>query len=200
MIISPHILGGVNSCLQSENFGTTWGGGNQPTITADTDVAPDGLTTADKLDDTTTGFQRMEQTITVPNNGLSHCFSVFIKKTTSDTHRAGISIILSGGTSLRGDFTLNTNNGVMTARSIAGQNSAGFGFEETANYYRFYSAVMNNSSGNTSLILAVFPAIATSDTGSWAGSPTGFKIFWGMQVNPGIAPVTYAKTTTVAVP
>ena len=87
----------TNPLLQSQNFGTTWGGGSSTTITTNTTVAPDGTTAADTISDgTTLDFHRVSQTYTNLAAG-AFSTSVFAKAGTGrylqiiDDHVAGAS-------------------------------------------------------------------------------------------------------------
>ena len=106
----------TNLCLQSEDFETTWSNNQTVTITANSTVAPDGNTTADTLDDTAGGsFRRMEQSFTVADDNATYTFSFYMLKTTSDSNRAAISFLLTGGTTIRGDITINTHHNKSSA-------------------------------------------------------------------------------------
>lgn len=72
----------TNLLAYSEQFDTVWSNSNF-TVTANAAVAPDGTTTADKLQATSTAACLMYRTIAVA--GTSATFSVYVKKGSGDT-------------------------------------------------------------------------------------------------------------------
>jgi len=186
----------TNLCLQSEAFGTTWTDIATPVVTSNTDVAPDGATTADTItDDNAAAFEGRQQVFTVANDSLPHVFFIFVKKTTAATNTFGFNLSLSGGTGVASTPRLNTNSGVV---------SSGFDTQaiSVGNYWLFVSRVTNNTTGNTTLTLSVYPASGTnsgSNPGADDVAAQGSAVVWGAQLEKAAFRSSYIKTTTAAV-
>jgi hypothetical protein len=185
----------TNLCLRSEEFDHgTWTG--LATVTANTDVAPDGTTTADTLtDDDAAAFEFKIQTFTVANDSLTHVIAIFVKKTTAATNTFGLNIALSGGTGVSAFPRLNTNSGLLAGAAAAQVFSVG-------NYWLLICPITNNTTGNTSLSVQVFPATGTnsgSNPGTDNVAATGSAVVWGAQVEKAPCRSSYLKTVASAV-
>jgi len=71
----------TNICLQSENFGTTWAAGGCA-VSVNTDVSPDGSTTADRVNITNGGGHFLAQNIAVTAS-TAYTFSFWVKRGTA---------------------------------------------------------------------------------------------------------------------
>jgi hypothetical protein len=71
----------TNICLQSENFGTTWAAGGCA-VSVNTDVAPDGNTTADSVNITNAAGHFLAQSIAV-SASTAYTFSFWVKRGTA---------------------------------------------------------------------------------------------------------------------
>jgi hypothetical protein len=71
----------TNSILQSENFGTTWAAGGCA-VSVNTDVAPDGNTTADSVNITNAGGHFLVQNIAA-SASTAYTFSFWVKRGTA---------------------------------------------------------------------------------------------------------------------
>lgn len=75
--------GATNKCLQSETLGTTWTTLNSPTLSADVQAAPDGVTDADRIAYAAGGGAgQVRQTFTAAaiTSSVPACVSVFLRK------------------------------------------------------------------------------------------------------------------------
>ena len=113
-----------NLLLQSQDFTTSWT--NSATVeTADTDVAPDGTTTADTLAPTaTTGFHGINQ-VNASTTGTTRTFSLFAKKGTTDF----VQLYFNADSNVFANFNLNAGTvGTVGSASTATITSVGSGW------------------------------------------------------------------------
>ncbi|UCH46492.1 MAG: hypothetical protein JSU95_10190 [Betaproteobacteria bacterium] len=185
-----------NICLRSEDFATTWTNVGTPTLAANSTVAPDGNTTASTItDSSTTAIQGKRQTITIANDGLKHTASIFIAKTVgAPTNFPLINLRLSGGTVVDMYLSINTTTGQILASSAANASII-----EYPSFWRIALSATNNTSGNTSLLLSIYPAGNSTLSIAVNTAATGSAVFWGAQVEKKDVCTSYVKTTTAAV-
>ncbi len=189
----------TNLLLQSEDFSTTWvdSAVTPVGISTNTTVAPDGNTTADTLtDDSAVNFEGLEQTITVANNSTPWTATVYIKKDSDETRFPELQIKLTGGTLQRVNVSLNTSTGAILERSSTGTTVVSV--QDAGDYWRLRVTVDNNTTGNVTLEVFLFPA-AGSTLGTIVASATGSIIAWGVQLENAGHPLSYISTTTAAV-
>ena len=189
----------TNLCLQSEDFGTTWAdsGGSPIGISTNTTVAPDGNTTADTLtDDSALNWEALKQTFTVANDSTAWTATVYIKKDSDETRFPELQIHLTGGTLQRVNVSLNTSTGAILERASTGATVVSV--QDAGDYWRLRVTVDNNTTGNVTLEIELFPA-AGSTLGTITASATGSIIVSGAQLENAASPSSYIKTTTAAV-
>jgi len=160
------------------------------TVSADTTAAPDGTTTANKLqEDTSTGIHYMSGVASI-TAGQSVVFSAFIKAGERSRGQLQIAAAVDGVNAL---FDLSAKT--VTLQTFGASSSATTGLIECPNgWFRVWvKAVINGSS--TSVNCRVYTATtSTSYTGS-AGS--GFYV-WGLQSEVGGIVTSLIPTTTAA--
>lgn len=185
----------VNLLLQSEAFSTSpWSNLGLPTITTNTDIAPDGKQTADTINDSSTGsFWGVNQTISV-TSGATYTFSIYIKKTfVSPTSYPLIQIQV--GASNYSALIFNTFNGsisVATGGSYVAPSS--YQSVEISGYWRVsITAVINTSSPQ----MQFYPA-GSSDGSTISAAATGSAVVWGAQLEASSTVGTYVSTTNAA--
>jgi len=93
LLVEP---GATNQILRSQEFNTVWAVADGATVTADSAVSPDGATTADTINLSTTASSRVQQSSLSLANSTTYTLSVFLKN-----------IALVGGET----FQLRLNNG-----------------------------------------------------------------------------------------
>jgi hypothetical protein len=165
------------------------------TVTANTNVAPNGTLTADTLTDSNPAayLEVRSSLITIVAN-RTHTASYFIKKTTGAlTHYAGIAVLLSGGTTRVDYGIINTTNGTVVRDASSNVNSASYSIEDSGDYWRVICTFTDNQS-NTSFRLILYPAISVNGT-SISDTATGSNVFWGAQLVEGTSALDYFPTT-----
>ncbi len=167
----------TNLLLRSEDFTTSWGAVST-TVTANTDVSPDGTTNADTLTPSTTSSY-VWQNATFTGDGDKAC-SVFLKAGTSTTTR----LILRDTTATvnRGSvditWTAGVPSGVATVGTLQGIDSFGSG------WYR---------------VRMLATGVVAANTNQFRFSPdpiagTGTSIMWGAQTENGAFATSYIPT------
>ena len=182
-----------NLLVRSEDFTVTASWANTGTTdTANTDVAPDGTTTADTLtalNDSVSGNARIEQETPVVN-GLPYTFSVFVKNGTIDyvqlfypSSRFGANAYANFD--LTGSGALGTVGASATATITASTNG----------FFRISITATCTSSGTGSSLIQMID----SPTAARAASITRTgqtAILWGAQLEQRSAVTAYTATTT----
>jgi hypothetical protein len=183
----------TNLCLQSEDITTTWSPTNA-TLTANATTAPDGNTTADKLNDNSsggTGSVRITQSITV-SAGTKYTASVFLKadqlafaQLNADSYDGGAGGYQYFG--LSGDGTLGT--------AISLDDSSITKYPD--GWYRC-SITWTQGAADTSFNFRIWVADSISNiTVDRDGTSSIFV--WGAQVEEGPIATSYIPTTTASV-
>lgn len=141
----------------SERF-DRWTAASGLTVTADTTAAPNGEVIAQTLTDPGASLSSAEQTITVANDSLVHVSSIYVLKTAGGTAPTfGVTMALSGGTPVTTNARINTDTGAQQYGSNA---NTTIEVSSAGTWYRIDVVVTNNTSGNTTLTLDVYPAAA----------------------------------------
>jgi len=189
----PTSLVTQNLILQSQDLrvsrdvpGAPWTNVGDIVVGPSTVLCPDGSTSAYVLtDNSTSQFQGIQQNITVANNSQTYTASVFILKTTGVSQSVGLNLGLIGGTAVNNYPRIDTTAGTVISgtATISSYNNL---------WWRIQAPITNNSSGNTTLQLQLYPAV-------FATTATGSATFFGAQWNTGATALPYTQTTTAAV-
>ncbi|WP_299077117.1 hypothetical protein [uncultured Paraglaciecola sp.] len=167
------------------------------TVTDNTDTAPDGTTTADTIeDDNAAGFENLVDANTIPDDSLDYTFSIFVLKDSDETRFPELRLALQGGTSQYRYFQFNTATGATSSTGSAGTST--YTVEDYGLYWRVIVTVTNNSSGNTSALWTLYPAISMSLGSGSNLAATGSIIIWGAQLEQSSVPTSYIHTPSTA--
>jgi len=190
-----------NTCLQSEDFNTTW---TKSTAAVDTNqtTAPDGNSTADYLKSASASAvtQLVLQTITVTGS-QTHSFGVFAKADTVTY----LALYFDTGSTNKAYVNVNLSDGTVEASGVAG---SGFTLVSTAitpypNGWYHINMVATGDSGTSARMLIVL-----LDAASKASAPTPTPTItigegcyiWGAQCEENASfGTSYIPTTTAAV-
>jgi hypothetical protein len=176
----------TNLLLRSEEFdNASWSKAAGVTVTANTDVAPDGTTTADTV---TSGGNQVNQGVACLQNTV-YTDSIFIKKTVGATYQPGMYLLFSGGTLVVYAVRLDTDAGVATAVSVAGYTApSSFSVADAGSYWRL--SISGNSNNNTTADLRLYPNLTAG-----GGVGPGSQVVWGAQLEEGSTPSSYIPTS-----
>ena len=166
-----------NLVTYSEDFATSWIN-VASTDTTNTEVAPDGTTTADTIIETTAdSTHRISQTVSLL--ATDYVFSVFLKKGTGATAPDWIQLGMTGGNSAYVNFDL--TNGVVGNSGFGGTGSI---VSVGSGWYRCIVTFTVISASN------VTPSIVFTNNNnsagrfpSYVGSTTSDVFAWGAQLN-----------------
>lgn len=184
----------TNLLLQSEDIGTTWTNiGTTESLNATT--APDGTSTADKLqEDNTNGTHAITQDVSKAASALTYTFSWYAKA----AERSWVRLLASNGANFVSVF-YNLSTGV-----VGTQSTTGFTIDSTPQitdegngWYR--CSVVFTSDTGTSLALRAYVQTADNEGTSYQGT-TGSGIYlWGAQLEQASYLTSYIPTTTATV-
>lgn len=167
---------------------SVWAGA--ATVNANTDVAPNGATTADTVTDPGAGWYERYIPSMACAGSTDYAASIFIKKTTSASSFPGISLNVIGGSIADAKATCNTDTGAITPRT--GFIPDDYGVEDVGDYWRFW--VMHNSTTGTALTFLLYPAVNADASATWTDTVGGSVVAWGGQVEAGSVPTPYIYT------
>ncbi len=186
----------TNVCLRSEEIdnNTSWASVNTPGITANDATAPDGATTADRINDDDAGlFEGRQQDITVTDDSTAWTTSVFVQAGTSPSI-IGVLMQFTGGTGVNYNMHVDAEAG--TAAAETGSSPTDVGIEAWGDgWFRAWVTGSNNGTGNTGLRVVLEPARAATLGGSASTAETGDALFWGVQVENAASMSAYIATT-----
>ena len=182
----------VNLLTYSEQFDNAIWIKSAVTVTANTDTAPDGTLTADKIIPAvaSVAFKELQQNVTI-SASTSYTFSCYVKA-------AGYQYIqIIGSGAVFGTFNVNydLSNGTetafvagtstITARSIT---AAGNG------WYRVSVTALSLSAASGRMTINVIPAATSTRGVIWASDGTSGILQWGAQLEAGAFATSYIPT------
>jgi hypothetical protein len=175
-----------NLVLQSQDFTTTWAA-VATTVTANTEVAPNGTTTADTITGTggasqTRGIQQSVNSV----SGASYTFSFFAKKGTNNFIQLRFGV---GFGAQAVNFDLDAGVLGSTYNTITGS------IQSVGNdWYRCIGSVTASSSSSTAVQIYL---ITAANAGNGEANTLSTTVFlWGAQLEQRSAVTAYTPTTT----
>jgi len=190
-----------NLVLQSQDLTTTWAATNV-TVTANTQAAPDGTTTAETLDDDLTNGAHDVSQVVVTTSGLTYTLSAFLKNGTRQ-----FAILACSGSTISyasAKFDLSAGTLGSTAGSGTGWSVVSSSITSVGNsWYRCtITFVVGTTTGN-----GVRIGMGTDGT-TFTASQRGLEVYtgtdatifaWGAQLEQRSAVTAYTPTTTQAI-
>lgn len=188
----------TNLLTYSEQFdNAAWTKSNANiTVTANAAVSPDGATTADRLVISTGGTDsRVTASATVANDSTIYTASVYVKRYSTESEFR-FDLRLTGGTTAKNyAYYLQWSTLVVAAVSGGDAGLATSVVDVGNGWYRVSVTGANNSTGNTSVSLHMFP----SSTGGGTAIAAGSVYAWGAQLEARFFATSYIATTTAQV-
>ena len=184
----------TNLLLRSEEFDNASWVKSSSTATANSAVAPDGLTTADTLVEVAaTAEHSFGQTFSVVS-GTTYTFSVFAKSTgASRALKMRLTTTAwNGGVNNQVDFNLTTGSGTVQSGTPT------FTAQQLNNgWWRFSITSTATATGTPGGNLHITQSVGGPI--SYAGDGTSGIFLWGAQLEAGAFPTSYIPTTTATV-
>ena len=116
--------------------------------------------------------------------------SVFVKKTSGATSFPGLYLGAENGTNKLAAYTINTNTGVITAKSDNSLANIGGQIESKGNFWKASLWATDNGS-NTVVVWAVFAAVNTDASAAWAAAAQGSCVIANGKLTTGSIPSSY---------
>jgi hypothetical protein len=186
--------GGRRNLLESTHDLTVWANSGGDGITkVRNETGIDGVAnTATTLTDDFPAFEGTSKSVTVANDSSPYTVSVHVKKTTSASNFPGVSLSFAGGTTLTYQVTIDTDNGAAADRGSADAVS-GITVTDEGDFWRVSYSGANNSTGNTTASIIIYPAVTTTYGAAWSGAATGSAVFDAPQLEAGSSATAYQK-------
>jgi hypothetical protein len=163
-------------------------------LTSNTDVAPDGTTTASTFNDNTNNFMDLRRGSFTITANVDYTLSVFIKKTAGAlTHYPGLGVSLGGGFATAYAI-LNSTTGDVNLADVVGGTFSG----KSTDWGDYWRLELTMNSIYTSALLLIYPALSSNGT-TLNSNAQGTNVFWQVQFELGSEASPPIYTTASAV-
>jgi len=188
----------TNLCLQSNAFTTTWTTSGTVTSAQNAGGPSGAANEAWTLGDTDAAvLSDFRQEFVIANDAVLRGYQIRVEKTVGAATFPGVGVLLLGGTTVAGQWAVNTNLGTLTARS-SNVGTVAATIESAGNFWLIKVSATNNSTGNVTARIQIFPSVNADASATWVASTVGTAVFAyaGFEVG---WPSSYIATTTAAV-
>lgn len=189
---NPKSTGFYNHLERTEEFENAYWGKLNSTVTANTTIAPDGTSTADKLVETTTNSQHFTY---VQRSGTNETltFSVYAKA----AERGFVAVQLTNNTSSSAQAWFNLTTGTIGTSNVAGSDYRNYSanIENTGSGWYRCSITTTKLAVNTDNIPSIYVTNADG-VGSYTGTAGSGIYIWGAQLTETANQLPYQKVVT----
>lgn len=174
----------TNLLLQSNAFKTSpWTPSGTMSGTQNA-AGPDGVANSawTLTDSSGTNVSYYLQAATIQNNSNSVTASIYILKTFGAATFPGFGMLLTGGTFVYAEYTVNTNTGAAVAKTTnTGTSSAKV--TNAGTFWRVEITSTNNSTGNVTASVYIAPSVNTDGSATWSVATTGSCVAYGAMLD-----------------
>jgi len=184
----------TNLLIRSQEFDNASWSKTATSVTANNTTAPDGTTTADKIESTAsaTSVFFSQNSFSTYTSGVTYTLSIYAKKGTTDFFQ----ILFSTGQTV-GNAYANFNLNLGTTTLGAGVSSS---IEDAGNgWYRCSITYVSNVNGSNDILFWFVDSLAASRVANFTGSVGSYLYFWGAQQELHTIATSYIPTTTATV-
>lgn len=187
----------TNLCLRSNDLtNASWSGAATTAAAAGMDGGASSATTV--TDDDAAAFENRVQNITIPNDSNPVAVGFWIKKDNDETRFPQIGVGLTGGTAVQLRSSFNTKTGASVSANALGGGGTIRVRDYSDDWWLVEVIVTNNSTGNTTATVAVYPAARTVINGSDNVAAVGSVVVGQVQLEANASFVTSPIFTTTA--
>lgn len=195
---TSYIFPSTNYLLWSEQFDNpSWFQSSAGiTVTPNVTTDPLGGNTADKIETTTSDFQRVSQFFGIANDNTSYTASIYVKQGNKDTVDISVELLSADPNppaQKQSHLVYTFSTGTLT--TLAGAQLDSYHVVDAGNgWFRIDMTTTNNSQDNTNFFLSIVPGADAS----FNFSP-GYVYVWGAQVEEGTKALDYVRTTSTQI-
>jgi len=179
----------TNLLTYSEQFDhADWVKFNAPTITANTDIAPNGAITSDTIEDDSAASEAIYQNYVSLDVTKTYTISIYVKKDSIGraTRFPVLRIRFSGSTTETSDLKFDTKTGEYDGDNVV--------IEGVGDYWRISISAKSTDTLNDTLLVYFYPALGASLIWLTDALATGSCVIWGAQLVEGSKAGHYVKT------